>query len=184
MTDRTLVRYGKAMTKFLRHAPEEIGIELEPGGWVDIDAFIVALRERAKGVDIDRETLLKIVADDGKRRFTVRDNRIRAAQGHTVEVDMQLSPSTPPAYLWHGTTIDRIEAILREGLRPMERQYVHLSADVGTAEAVALRRGKATSLLRIDAMRASVAGVTFYIADNGVWLADSVPSQFVSWIPK
>lgn len=166
------------MSKYLRHKPEEIGIKLADGGWVNIDDLLKGLQNA--GFYIGRDTLMQIVEQNDKQRFTVEGERIRAAQGHTTEVDMKFVPATPPSDLWHGTAAKTLTPIFDEGLKPVRRQHVHLSVSIVTAIKVGKRHGSKWVLLCVDALRAHNDGVKFYVADNGVWLADHVPPQYLT----
>ncbi|MGQ3215182.1 MAG: RNA 2'-phosphotransferase [Shinella sp.] len=170
---------SKFLSLVLRHEPQSIGIELDAGGWVSVDDLIV--QARRAGVDIDDDALRTVVAESDKKRFTLSADgaRIRAAQGHSVAVDLDLVPAVPPEILFHGTAIASLEAILREGLTPQGRQKVHLSADMETAVKVGQRHGK-PMVLAVAAGRMQADGLTFWQADNGVWLTDAVPSAYLS----
>jgi len=170
---------SKLLSYVLRHRPEEAGLTLDAGGWVQVDDLVAGLN--AAGHRIDRETVLRIAAESDKKRFTVSDDerRIRAAQGHSVEVDLGLTPAEPPAVLYHGTAEGNLAPILAEGLKPGRRQKVHLSGDVPTAVKVGQRHGRPV-VLRIDAMAMHRDGLAFWQADNGVWLADHVPPHYLA----
>jgi putative RNA 2'-phosphotransferase len=169
---------SRFLSYVLRHAPEAIGIELAPGGWVHVDELIA--RCAAAGRAFDRSQLDAVVAGDSKRRFTFSPDgaRIRAAQGHSAPVDLGLVPVEPPAVLFHGTATRFLEAILQEGLKPQRRKQVHLSPDAVTAEAVGRRHGRPV-VLTVDTRAMHQAGFTFFQADNGVWLTDHVPSFYL-----
>lgn len=169
---------SRFLSYVLRHAPDSIGIELAPGGWVNVDKLIA--RCAAAGRVFDRRELDEVVAGDSKRRFTLSPDRthIRAAQGHSVPVDLGLMPVEPPAVLFHGTATRFLEAILQEGLKPQRRRQVHLSPDAVTAGAAGRRHGKPV-VLTVDSRAMHEAGFTFYQADNGVWLTDQVPSTYL-----
>jgi len=134
MDERRTVRVSKYIARHLRHQPERIGLVPDEGGWVEIDALIAAAA--AHGFRFTREELDHVVAVNDKRRFTVEGNRIRANQGHSIEVDLGLPPAIPPELLYHGTVARHLAAIRAEGLRPMTRHDVHLSADIETATRV------------------------------------------------
>nr|WP_110888552.1 RNA 2'-phosphotransferase [Deinococcus yavapaiensis] len=178
MDDRARVRLSKTLARFLRHAPHELGLTLQLGGWVDVEALLTALGER--GQYVSRTDLEEVVRSSDKRRFSfdAPKARIRANQGHSVEVDLQLAPIEPPAVLYHGTSADKVDVILREGLRAMRRHHVHLSADEETARRVGARHGRAV-VLTVDAARMHADGRVFYRSENGVWLADDVPSAYL-----
>jgi putative RNA 2'-phosphotransferase len=170
---------SKFLSYVLRHAPESIGLTLDANGWAGVDELLA--KAGAAGRRLDRATLEEIVATSDKKRFTLSDDgaSIRAAQGHSVEVALGLAPVTPPDTLYHGTATRFLDAIRAEGLKPGSRQQVHLSADAATATAVGSRHGKpAVLIVAAGAMHA--AGHSFFRADNGVWLTDHVPPQFLS----
>lgn len=172
---------SKFLSYILRHAPESIGLELDSEGWTDIDTLIA--KANAAGQAIDQEMLLLTVRDSEKKRFTLSEDgaRIRAAQGHSIKVDLGHAPSQPPAQLFHGTATRFLEAILAEGLRPGSRQQVHLSADRETARQVGARHGKPV-VLSVNASRMAEGGHTFLQAENGVWLTNHVPAIYLTII--
>ncbi|MFF1955954.1 RNA 2'-phosphotransferase [Streptomyces sp. NPDC058220] len=174
--ERRTVKVSKYLSKHLRHQPERIGIALDANGWVAVDELIRAATEH--GFRICRAELDHAVAVNDKRRFTVQGDRIRANQGHTVEVDLGLAPAEPPAYLYHGTVAGNLDAIRAEGLRPMLRHHVHLSPDRETATRVGARRGRPV-VLSVDAGAMHRGGLVFHVSANGVWLTDSVPPEFL-----
>lgn len=175
MDDRRLVKTSKYLSKHLRHQPERLGLELGPGGWVDVEVLLGALDTH--GFALTRAELEEVVERNDKRRFTfdAERTRIRAAQGHSVAVDLELEAVPPPAELFHGTPRANVDAILREGLRPGTRQHVHLSPDLATARRVGRRRDPRPAILVVRAAELAAAGHAFYRADNGVWLTDAVP---------
>lgn len=168
---------SKFLSYVLRHAPESIGLDLDSEGWTEIDALLI--KANAAGQAIDQEMLLRTVRDSEKKRFTLSEDgtRIRAAQGHSIKVDLGHAPSQ----LFHGTATRFLEAILAEGLRPGSRQQVHLSADQETATQVGARHGKPV-VLSVNARRMAEGGHTFFQAENGVWLTDHVPAVFLTII--
>ncbi|MEU6385006.1 RNA 2'-phosphotransferase [Streptomyces bauhiniae] len=176
MDDRRTVKVSKYLSKHLRHQPERIGLSLDPAGWVEIDALLAAAA--AHGFPVTRAELDHVVAVNDKRRFAVGGGRIRASQGHTVEVALGLPPAAPPPYLYHGTVARSLDAIRAEGLRPMDRHDVHLSADRETATRVGARRGRPV-VLAVDAGAMHRAGHVFRLSANGVWLTDTVPPHYL-----
>ena len=170
---------SRLLSLILRHRPELAGLILGPGGWVKTDALLKGL----KSIDrpMDQATLEHIVNTNDKKRFTMSEDgtRIRAAQGHTVNIDLGLSPIKPPEMLYHGTATRFLQAIWREGLKPMKRDHVHLSADVDTASKVGMRHGK-IAILKVDAGGLHAAGQVFYQADNGVWLTGPIAPKWLS----
>ncbi|MCC3779061.1 RNA 2'-phosphotransferase [Streptomyces sp. UNOB3_S3] len=173
--DRT-VRISKYLSKHLRHQPGRIGIELDPQGWVDVGTLLAAAA--AHGFPFSRAELDHVVAANDKQRFAIEGGRIRARQGHSVPVDLGLPAAEPPPYLYHGTVARNIAAIRAEGLRPMGRHHVHLSADRATAERVGARRGRPV-ILSVDAGAMHRAGHAFRVTGNGVWLTEAVPPRFL-----
>lgn len=178
MSHTNINRLSKFVSLVLRHHPEAAGIELDGHGWADVDKLIEGIQKT--GRRIDRELLDEIVRTDDKQRYSYNDDgtKIRANQGHSVHVDVDLAEMTPPDCLFHGTAERFLEPILREGLRPMGRLYVHLSPDEETAEKVGQRHGKPV-ILRIDAGRMARDGHKFRRSENGVWLTESVPKEYL-----
>jgi putative RNA 2'-phosphotransferase len=167
MSPERLVRTSKALSKYLRHDPGAIGLALGPRGWVGVDELLRALA--ARGVRITRDELDEVVAGNDKKRFAIDEAgaHIRAQQGHSVAVDLELEPAEPPGLLYHGTPEKNLDAIFREGLTRQSRHHVHLSADVPTAIRVGSRRGRA-AVLDVDARAMAEAGHAFYRSGNGV----------------
>lgn len=173
------VRISKFLSRHLRHRPDRLGLALEPGGWVAVKALLAACARN--GRPISRAQLEEVVRTSDKQRFAFDADgaKIRANQGHSVEVDLQLDPTAPPPVLFHGTGEGTVPAILRDGLRKMGRHHVHLSADVDTARRVGARHGRPV-VLRVDAAAMAAAGFEFYRAANGVWLVEHVPPSYLS----
>lgn len=171
-------RESKFLSRVLRHEPELIDITLDPEGWVRVDVLLRNLKKAGRGMS--RAELETLVATDAKSRFTLRGSRIRAAQGHSVSIDLGLTPKQPPETLYHGTASQSLDAIFARGLNPGRRRHVHLSPDPGTATLVGQRHGKAV-VLSVDAAQMHADGHTFYKADNGVWLTDLVPPRYLGF---
>jgi putative RNA 2'-phosphotransferase len=174
--ERRTVKVSKYLSKHLRHQPERIGLTLDEAGWVEIDTLIAAAA--AHGFPFTRQELDHVVAANDKKRFAVEGSRIRASQGHSIDVDLGLPPATPPAYLYHGTVDRYLDAIRTEGLRPMNRHDVHLSADRETATRVGARRGRPV-VLSVDAGAMHRDGHVFQVSANGVWLTKAVPPRYL-----
>ncbi len=166
------------MSYLLRHAPHAAALTMDPYGWVSVPQLLSAL-------GVDRATLDVVVAGNDKRRFEVRSGapggvaEIRAAQGHSVRVDLALPPVSPPSVLYHGTQEVNLPSIRDKGLVAGRRQHVHLSPDVVTASSVAGRRAGRAVVLTVAARRMSDDGHRFYRSTNGVWLADAVPAAYL-----
>jgi putative RNA 2'-phosphotransferase len=182
MSNSRTVRVSKKLSLHLRHAPDHIGITLGPGGWVLVDDLLSALAEH--GFPVTRSELDEVVASSDKQRFAFDEtgSRIRANQGHSVAVELDLPVASPPAVLYHGTVDRFLPEIERDGLKPMKRHHVHLSPTVDTATTVGARRGKPV-ILRVDAAAMAAAGFEFRVSANGVWLADSVPPDYLTRLP-
>lgn len=178
----SLTSLSKLVSLVLRHKPETLGLSLDNNGWLHIDTLLEALR--AKGHTVDRALLQHLVETNDKQRFALSDDGlyIRANQGHSLAVDLALAPVQPPALLYHGTATRFLDSIRSEGLVPRSRQHVHLSRDVETALVVGKRHGKPVVLV-VQAEAWWSSGGQFYQAENGVWLADAVPPQFLN-IPE
>jgi putative RNA 2'-phosphotransferase len=174
------IRTSKFLSLVLRHKPEEIGLVLDQNGWADI----VELIEKAgtRGVVLTRELIAEIVATSDKQRFAIdaSGQRIRANQGHSVDIELGLEPRMPPVTLFHGTAEASVAAIRAQGLKPGRRQHVHLSPDEDTATRVGARHGRPV-VLRIAAARMQGRGHEFFLSTNGVWLTDCVPAEFIEF---
>jgi putative RNA 2'-phosphotransferase len=178
VNDKRRVHVSKFLSRHLRHAPEELGLTLEPGGWVAIDGVLAGAA--TAGFRVTREELEEVVRTCDKQRFAIDETgtKIRANQGHSVEVDLRLEPTEPPAELFHGTADRNVAAILRDGLRKMARHHVHLSPDPDTATRVGQRHGRPVILV-VDTAAMRAAGHLFYRSANGVWLVDEVPARYL-----
>ncbi len=169
---------SKFISYHLRHNPEALGLELAPGGWVRVDQLLEgAVRH---GFSFSREELVQVVETSDKKRFSfdASGQQIRANHGHSVPVDLQLEPASPPEILYHGTASHSVESILQDGLEKRSRIYVHLSIDVPTARSVGSRHGSPV-ILRIATGEMHAAGHTFYCSTSGVWLVENVPAQYL-----
>jgi putative RNA 2'-phosphotransferase len=171
---------SKYLCLVLRHDPGKIGISLDENGWTDCRDLIAAAGRH--GRKFDYETLVEVVRSNDKQRFSLSEDgtHIRANQGHSVTVDLALEPQVPPALLYHGTVPKFLESIRASGLCKGERHHVHLSPDQATASKVGERRGKPV-ILSIRAAEMSEAGHPFYQSENGVWLTDAVPPEFIDF---
>lgn len=178
MKDR-LTAISKYLARHLRHAPEDLGLTLQPGGWVPV-ADLLDATARA-GFAITRSELIRCVETNDKQRFSLDETgeRIRANQGHSVEVELHLEEREPPEVLYHGTVAKFLPSIWAEGLNKGDRHHVHLSNDVATARKVGGRRGKPV-VLQVDANRMYRDGFKFFLSANGVWLTNAVPAGYLS----
>ncbi len=171
---------SKLLSLILRHAPEKAGLVLGKGGWVEVDDLLNGLQGMNRPFSYNR--LQQVVRENDKKRFTLSEDgkQIRAAQGHSVKIVGDLSAIKPPATLFHGTATRFVDAIKREGLKPMKRQHVHLSADIETAIKVGRRHGE-PYIFKILSKQMFDAGLKFFRADNGVWLTHAVPVDFLEF---
>lgn len=170
------VEVSKFLSYVLRHHPEAVGVALDAEGWIGVDVLLAALA--AHGRALTRAELEEVVATSDKKRFALDGERIRANQGHSVDVDLALAPLAPPDVLFHGTVDRFLESIRRLGLVRGQRTHVHLSAELDTAKKVGARRGQPV-ILEIDAAAMTVAGHAFFRSDNGVWLVEAVPAVYI-----
>lgn len=168
---------SKFMSLILRHKPEVIGVHLDEHGWADVDALIAGI---AKTREFNREMLTEIVRTDDKRRYSFNEDKtlIRANQGHSILVDVELEKKEPPEYLWHGTGAKYVKSIEKQGLIPKSRLYVHLSNEKDTAVKVGSRHGKPV-LYVVKAKEMYQAGYSFFLSQNGVWLTKEVPVKYL-----
>lgn len=178
MSDQPRRRLSRRLSYVLRHDPASIDLRLDPAGWATIPDLLAALTRH--GHPLTRADLDAVVGTDPKGRFTVVADRIRAAQGHSIPVDLGLEQTTPPAVLFHGSVAAHRDSIAAHGLSPRGRRHVHLSADRATALTVGARHGEPV-VLEVDAAAAHADGCAFFVAANGVWLTDHVPAHLVSW---
>jgi putative RNA 2'-phosphotransferase len=174
-----LTKLSKMLSFVLRHKPDAIGLTLDEQGWANVDDLLK--RFVATGTPLSREDFLRLVTESDKRRFTLSSDlqRVRAAQGHSVSIDLGLSPTTPPDVLFHGTSTGSVSSILLDGLKPQSRQHVHLSEDEATARRIGTRHG-VPAIFIVDSRIMYSDGFHFFRADNGVWLTANVPARYLT----
>lgn len=182
-SEKDTVEISKFLSLILRHQPEVIDLHLDENGWADVNELITKFniaRHAQNKPTIDQAKLDEVVRTNDKKRFAYSADgwKIRASQGHSVEVDLKLVPKTPPQYLYHGTVDKNLHSISVGGLKKMNRNHVHLSSDLATATKVAQRYGK-PKILRVKASEMVQDGLDFFCSDNGVWLTDSVPAKYI-----
>jgi len=175
---RKLETTSRFLSYVLRHKPETIGLMLDPEGWAEIDQLIRLAS--GHGTKLTRELLLEVVATSDKKRFALSPDgsKIRANQGHSIQVNLNLQPQTPPPILFHGTATRFESPIRAQGIIAGSRQYVHLSADRATALQVGKRYGKPL-LLEVEALAMSRSGHEFFMSANGIWLTRAVPVTYL-----
>ncbi len=174
-----LKHISKLMSLVLRHKPETIGLQLDENGWANVQELIEKIN--ASGTTVDAVTINMVVDTNDKKRFAFNEDKtkIRASQGHSIEVKLNLKTVLPPDILYHGTTDRFLESILKTGLTKQQRQHVHLSELLATAKTVGSRHGKPV-VLTINAKAMAAAGFLFYLSENNVWLVDSVPVEYIT----
>ena len=175
-----LTALSRTISHALRHEPWLYELELDGEGWVAIEALLCALRsQRREWSQITDQDIVRVMEVADKRRFELRGAQIRALYGHSTPHRLRKVPSVPPATLFHGTAPESARVILAEGLKPMGRQYVHLSVDRETAYQVGRRKARDSVILKVAAAAAHAAGVVFYEGSEQVWLADAVGARFI-----
>jgi putative RNA 2'-phosphotransferase len=174
-----LIKISKFLSYHLRHRPDLLSLELAPGGWVAVESLLKAANKR--NFPISLLELQQVVAQNDKQRFSFDEtgDLIRANQGHSIQVDLQLKPVIPPAILFHGTYSQVVSSIAKQGLKKMSRHHVHLSPNLDTAKKVGARRGN-PAIFQVNALAMSQAGYTFYCSNNGVWLTEFVPVEYLT----
>ena len=176
--EKQIKRISKFLSLVLRHAPEKIDLQLDEGGWANVDELLQKMNKEGKLVNM--EILELVVESNNKKRFSFSEDKklIRANQGHSIKIDHGFEAITPPEFLYHGTAEKNLQSILRSGLDKRKRHHVHLSEDKETAIDVGGRHGKPIVLI-IKAQEMHVKGHEFYRSENGVWLTDHVPVDFI-----
>ena len=171
---------SKFLSLVLRHKPATIGIVLDENGWVDVSELIEKINAKNSKENLSFEFLQRVVTENDKQRFIFNADktRIRANQGHTVNIELGLEPTPPPTVLYHGTAIANIESIKKTGINKGKRQHVHLSANTETATKVGARHGKPV-ILTINTEKMHQDGITFFCSENGVWLTDFVAVEYI-----
>ena len=174
------VKLSKEVSYALRHAPWEYELELDENGFVLIEQLLNSLNSLNEyGRNVTREDLEYIIANSDKKRHEIVGDKIRALYGHSVPNKIEKIPGIPPDILYHGTAKRFVDSIMRDGLLPMKRQYVHLSVDTTMATLVGKRRDSDPIILEIDAREALSDGIKFYIGNDKVWLCDKIPPKYI-----
>jgi len=175
---KTEVQMSKFLSLVLRHKPETIGIQLDSNGWTDVDILIK--QSNRYGMKFNKEMLKHIVETNAKKRFTFNESfdKIRASQGHSVDIELGYINREPPEILYHGTGNSSVQSILETGIEKKNRQHVHLSSDIETAVKVGKRHGK-PYVFKVLAGKMYTDQFEFFLSDNGVWLTDNVPAKYL-----
>jgi len=178
MDTQKLKKTSKFLSLLLRHQPELLNLQLEEGGWTDTKTLIQKINK--KNDNFTFQELEYVVENNDKQRFGFNEDKtkIRANQGHSTKVEMNYQPITPPSVLYHGTATKNVESILKNGILKGARQYIHLSTDLETAQKVGSRHGK-PYIFKIETLKMQEAGIQFYCSENGVWLVDFIPKEFL-----
>lgn len=180
MNEKTAKTVSKFLSLVLRHSPEKIGLKLDENGWADVEELILKCSQ--KGNKLDMVLLDYVVENNDKKRFAFNEDKtkIRASQGHSISVELNLNETEPSELLYHGTVAKFLDNIKKEGLQKMSRQHVHLSKDLETATKVGGRRGIPHILtVRSGAMHRD--GFKFYLSENNVWLTNEVPAKYIEF---
>jgi putative RNA 2'-phosphotransferase len=177
MTEQQRTKISKRLSYILRHAPDSVGLILDEQGWVSVNDLVTKF-----GDPLSIEDLKEVVETNDKKRFAFNDDftKIRASQGHSIEIDLAYEPTTPPDFLYHGTATRFIQSIENQGLMKGSRHHVHLSLDEVTARKVGSRHGSPI-ILTIKSKEMFEAGYVFYVSENDVWLTDNVPLKFIAF---
>jgi putative RNA 2'-phosphotransferase len=179
MTTVDLVSLSKLMSYILRHDPYMFGLNPDSGGWVDLASFLESVRSQRGFETVSMDDVVAAIATGKKRRHEIHEDKIRAMYGHSIDQKVEHPTAEPPALLYHGTVSQALPEISGTGLKPMQRQYVHLSSDPKTAWAVGARHGDNIVLLRIRSREAQGVGVNFYNPWDIIWLSDAIPAEFI-----
>lgn len=171
---------SKSVSHALRHNPEAYGIKLNNEGRTSLKELYEAIKEKAPGFShLELEDIFEMIASAKKQRHEIKNGRIRAIYGHSTDINPEYLHEVPPSELYHGTSKKAVSIILHEGLKPMGRLFVHLSADNNTAHAVGKRKERKPVVLKVRALDASRAGIKFYHANKNIWLSEFIPLKFI-----
>lgn len=180
MTEKQAKQTSKFLSLVLRHKPQMLDLVLDENGWVDVEVLLERMRRESKAITF--EQLDFVVKSNDKKRFAFNEDKtqIRASQGHSIAINLDYKPVVPPEFLYHGTPIKFLKPIKEKGLLKMKRHHVHLSEDIETATKVGARRGKPV-ILTINTSDMHYEGHEFFISENGVWLTNNVPPEFIDF---
>lgn len=174
--DRRRVQVSKFLSYILRHNPARFNLKIDKNGYIDVDEILKILKRRFLG--FTKKELLELIRQDVKGRFEVLDNKIRATYGHSIPIELPNLAVEPPEILYHGTSKEACLRILKEGLRPMRRQFVHLSLDKQDAFSVGLRHTQKPTILKISALKAYLEGIEFFKSTN-IYLCRFIPKKYI-----
>lgn len=182
MNEKIAKSVSKFLSLVLRHSPETIGLKLDENGWADVEELIEKCNKKGSQNQMTAELLDYVVENNDKKRFAFNEDKtkIRASQGHSISVELNMNEAEPLEFLYHGTVAKFLENIKKEGLQKMSRQHVHLSKDQETAIKVGGRRG-VPQILTVRSGEMFKDGFKFYLSENNVWLTDEVPSKYIEF---
>ena len=183
MSDRFFL-LSRTIAHALRHHPEQYGLELDDDGWVPLEALVLALAHDAQWAGLSTDDIQAMMAAASKQRYEICDGQIRAVYGHSLPSKIKHPVAAPPDRLYHGTTPGAAAKIRREGLKPMRRQYVHLSTDIATAAMVARRRTANPVIITVHAREAHRDGIVFHFCNPRLWLAENVAAAYLAFSPE
>lgn len=171
------IQLGKFISLILRHKPEVINLSLDLNGWANVDELLDGINKSGKSINMEK--LEKIVEHNNKKRYIFNDDKtkIRANQGHSIKVDVELKQKIPPQFLYHGTAVKNLVGIKKYGIQKQNRLHVHLSSDVDTAYKVGSRHGK-PCILKVNSAQMHNDGYIFYLSNNNVWLCEMVNEKY------
>jgi len=175
-----LTKISQIISHALRHEPWKYGIELDDNGWVAIEKLAKAIEETNPDIQINQQIIQDVLDTSDKKRFELKEGKIRAFYGHSIPHKIEYPEAKPPTILYHGTGSKYLEKILKEGMQAMSRQYVHLTEDLNIAKIVGKRKDGNLVILTINSSNAYKNGIKFYNPSENIWLADEIPSQFIS----
>ncbi len=178
ITDK--IKISKFLSLILRHKPQTIGLELDQNGWADTKLLLQGMLKAKYLIDLDILKYLVKSSDKQRFKFNGDFSKIRANQGHSINVDLRLEQKLPPAILFHGTATKNINSIKQNGLLKQNRHHVHLSSDTKSARKIGTRHGNAI-VLKIEAGKMNESGIEFYLSENGVWLTEKVDAKFIKF---
>ncbi len=180
MDEKQTKKISKFLSLILRHKPETVGVKLDENGWTDIE--ILLQKMNLAKTKIDRNLLDHVVSTNDKQRFAISEckQRIRASQGHSLKIDLNYSPISPPETLYHGAPENVIPLIRESGLKKMQRHHVHLNAAAKPCIHVAARYGKPV-VVEIAAAKMNADGFEFFLSKNQVWLTEHVPPEYIKF---
>ncbi len=183
MCNKKLERLSRFLSYLLRHDPSALGLHLDENGFIPIRTLLGKLRLNARWGWVTRDDLVVVIRASGKARFEISNERVRATYGHSIRAKIAYPEVPPPSLLYHGTSRKSASAIEREGLKPGQRQYVHLSSTISEALEVGTRRDLSPAIFAVKALMASAEGIRFYKSGT-VFLADMIPARFLERIKQ